>query len=171
MSWRDISDGEIDPNSPAVEQTLRAFRDNVKAAFAGNSGAPRLAHFVVPFNITASQDITGFEEYAGFYLDAFLSNVSGVDAKNFTVSLGNAGGVFGTATTVASVGANSAGEMRLFVDARSGAFYSAFNIGGAGTQTGNLALPGGTVTTVRLAVELQLTAAGLFFGNGGTQTL
>ena len=40
MTWTTIPDGDIDPDSPITTSLVTALRDNVAAAFAGDSGAP-----------------------------------------------------------------------------------------------------------------------------------
>ena len=42
MAWTIIPDSDIDPDSPVTTGLMTALRDNVAAAFAGDSGAPQL---------------------------------------------------------------------------------------------------------------------------------
>jgi len=42
MAWTVIPDSDIDPDSPVTTGLMTALRDNVAAAFAGDSGAPTL---------------------------------------------------------------------------------------------------------------------------------
>ena len=42
MAWTIIPDSDIDPDSPVTTGLMTALRDNVAAAFAGDSGAPDL---------------------------------------------------------------------------------------------------------------------------------
>jgi len=42
MAWTIIPDSDIDPDSPVTTGLMTALRDNVAAAFAGDSGSPQL---------------------------------------------------------------------------------------------------------------------------------